>query len=679
MTGVTKFIAGIAVAVSMCCALVVAQTHQTKPLDPANMDLTVKPSVDFNQYANGGWMKNNPIPADQSSWGAFNELREKNLNDMLTIVQEAENDKNATPGSISQKVGDLYYSGMDSVSIEAQGAKPLDGEMKKIDAINSVADLKAEIARLEMYNMEAPFGFGSGQDFKNSSAVIIQIGQGGLGLPEREYYLSTEADMQKTRDQYKDHVAKMLVLLGDNAMTAKAEADTIMAFETMLATASMKKEDARDPDKIYHKMTVAEANAITPNYSWSDYFKTVGLTTDAPVNVSTPDFFKAFNAMLTSEPLSTWKTYFRWHLLNAQASSLSSAFVQEDFNFKGTILSGQTAMRPRWKRMVGVVDRSVGEALGQLYVAKFFPPEAKEAARKMIENLRQALREKIASNTWMSDATKANARKKLDAFGVKVGYPDKWRDYSTLKIDRGPFVQNMLRIDQFEFAYDINKIGKPVDKTEWGMTPPTVNAYYTPLRNEIVFPAGILQPPFFDFHADDAVNYGGMGAVIGHEMSHGFDDQGRQFDEVGNLRDWWTSADSQKYTEQAEKIRKQFDGYIAIDSLHVNGKLTLGEDIGDFGGLTIAYAALQNDLKGKTVEKIDGFTPEQRFFLAWAQVWRTNMRPQALKLLVRTNPHAPANFRANGPLSNMPEFFKAFDVKEGDPMCRPAADRPKIW
>jgi putative endopeptidase len=500
-----------------------------------------------------------------------------------------------------------------------------------------------------------------------------------LGLPERDYYFKGDADSKKIREQYKEHVAKMFVLLGDDEATAKSEADTVMSFETQLAAASMKREDMRDPEKVYHKMTLVETDALTPNFSWDDFFKSVGVSSTGAINVATPDFFKTFNTMVTSEPLSNWKTYFRWHLVNREATYLSSAFVEEDFNFHGKILSGQKEQRARWKRIVAVVDRGVGEALGQMYVAKYFTPEAKASAKAMINNLIQALSQKIANNAWMSDETRKQAKAKLDAFTVKVGYPDKWRDYSSLKIDRGSYVQNMLRIEQFDFNYDINKIGKPVDRTEWGMTPPTVNAYYDPSMNEIVFPAGILQPPFFDPNADDAVNYGGMGCVIGHEMSHGFDDEGRQFDGQGNLRDWWTSADSLKYSVQADRIRREFDSFVAIDSLHVNGKLTLGEDIGDFGGLTISYAALENDLKGKTVEKIDGFTPEQRFFLSWAQVWRTNMSPQALKQLVRTNPHAPANFRVNGPLANMPEFYQAFDVKEGDPMWRPADERPKIW
>src|ERR1041384_3165776 len=654
-----------------------AQNSQTKPIDPANIDPSVQPVQDFFQYANGGWIKNTPIPSDQSSWGSFQELRDKSLYALRSILEEAAKNPNAAKGSNEQKMGDFYFSGMDSVAIEAQGAKPLDAEMGAISEMKSTADLQKEVAHLQTLNIGIPVGFGSGQHFKNSSAVIVQIGQGGLGLPERDYYENPDED--SLRHQYTDHLAKLFVLLGDDPAVAKAEADTVLDFETELAKASLKNVEMRDIEKLYHKMPVADVNALTPDFSWTDFFRNVGLANPGDVNVLTPGFFKQMNTMLTAEPLASWKTYLRWHLINGSARFLSTPFVMEDFHFKGMVLNGQKEIKPRWKRVVQSADNSLGEALGQLYVAKYFPPEAKARAKEMINNLIAALHDKINHLAWMSDATKKQANKKLDMFTVKVGYPDKWRDYSALEIDRGSFAQNMLRVAQFDFKYDINKVGKPVDRMEWGMTPPTVNAYYNPLFNEIVFPAGIMQPPFFDPKADDAVNYGGMGGAIGHEMSHGFDDQGRKFDGEGNMKDWWTSEDSAKYIKATQLIMDQFNGYVAIDTFHVNGKLTLGEDIGDFGGLTISYAAFKKAQEGKPQEKIDGFTPDQRFFLGWAQVWRGKYKDAALKQLVKTNPHAPGRFRVNGPLSNMPEFFEAFSVKEGDPMMRSADQRPKIW
>ncbi|MFI5252751.1 MAG: M13 family metallopeptidase [Bacteroidota bacterium] len=663
----------LAINISLC------QTKQTKPLDPANMDQNVKPTDDFYQFANGGWVKNNPIPPDQSSWGGFNELRDKNLYALRDILENAAKNPDAPKGSNLQKVGDFYYSGMDSVAIEAQGSKPLDDEMNSITSMKNMMDLQKEIAHLQTMGLSVPFAFGSGQDFKKSTDVIVQFFQAGIGLPDRDYYTRTDDESKKLRDQYTEHVAKMFILLGDDDAIAKKEAATVMDFETQIANASMKNVDMRDPDKIYHKMTISELNDLTPDYLWSAFFTSVGLGKPGAINVGQPDFMKQVNTMLTSRTIDDWKVYLRWHLVNATASFLSSPFVKEDFHFKGTILNGQKEMKPRWKRIVQATDNSVGAPLGQLYVAKYFTQDAKARAAAMINNLKTALHDKIQNLTWMSEDTKKQAIKKLDAFGVKVGYPDKWRDYSGLEIDRGPYALNMLRVGAFDFKYDLDKIGKPVDRTEWGMTPPTVNAYYSPTMNEIVFPAGIMQPPFFDPNADDAVNYGGMGAVIGHEMSHGFDDSGCRFDGDGNLKNWWTIDDSIKYAASTSIIEKQFNNYVAIDTLHVNGKLTLGENIGDFGGLTIAYAAFKKATEGKPQEKIDGFTPDQRFFLAWAQIWRVNYRPQSLKLQVNTNPHSPGMFRTNGPLSDMPEFYSAFDAKDGDKMMRPADQRPKIW
>jgi putative endopeptidase len=568
---------------------------------------------------------------------------------------------------------------MDSAGAEALGARPLDEEFARIAAIQSVDDLQNELARCQTMGVRVPFGLFAGQDAKASTDVIVQIGQAGLSLPDRDYYTKTDDASKKLRDQYVAHVTRMFTLLGDDEATAAKNAQTVLGIETQLANASLTRVQRRDPEANYHKMSIDELSALTPNLSWPRLLDGMGIADRRPVNVGQPEFLRQVSLMVTSVPLADWKVYLRWHVLDESASWLSSRFVDEDFDFGGRILTGATVNRPRWKRALQLVDGSIGEALGQLYVAKTFGPGAKARARKMVDNLRAELRERIQKLEWMSDATKAQALRKLDAFGVKIGYPDAWRDYSTLTIDRSSAVQNAQRATQFEYHRNIAKLGKPVDRKEWNMTPPTVNAYYNPRMNEIVFPAGILQPPFFDASADDAVNYGGIGAVIGHEMTHGFDDQGRKSDADGNLKDWWTPADAEKYQARSSIIEKQYSDYVAIDSMHVNGKLTLGENTADVGGVSIAYGALQKALAGKPQKKIDGFTPEQRFFLSYAQIWRGNYRPEALKLQVNTNPHSPGEFRAIGPLSNMVEFEKAFGLSDSDPMMRPASQRAKIW
>jgi putative endopeptidase len=667
--------------VSALLAVVPALAVQAKekPLDPANMDLSVRPGDDFFLYANGAWLKANPIPADQTEWGGFVQLIEHNSTVLHGILEDAAKKKGAPKGSPEQLAGDLYASAMDSVRADKEGAHPLDGELAKIAAIQSKDALLDEFARLQARGLRVPFGLGVNQDAKNSTVMMIQLGQSGLGLPDRDYYLKTDAPSQKIRDQYVSHVTRMFKLLGDSDADAAAHAATVVQVETRLANASMTRVQRRDPEATYHKMTLDTLAALTPAISWTRLYTGMGITDTSPVNVAQPAFFSEVNAMVDAVPLPDWQTYLRWHVVHISAPALSSNFVDENFDFFGKTLSGVTAMQPRWKRARGVVDDNVGEALGQLYVAQAFPPAAKERARKMVEDLRAELRDRIDKLAWMSPETKAQAQKKLAAFGVKIGYPDTWRDYSALTIDRGPLLDNVLRARQFEFNRNLAKLGKPVDRKEWGMTPPTVNAYYNSRRNEIVFPAGILQPPFFNANADDAVNYGGMGAVIGHEMTHGFDDQGRKSDADGNLKDWWTPADAAEYTKRATLVQEQFDGFVAVDSMHVNGKLTLGEDLADLGGLNVAYGALQRALAGKPRTKIDGFTPEQRFFLSFAQIWRENIRPEALKLQLNTDPHAPGHFRANAPLQNMPEFAEAFGVMPGEPMVRPAELQAKIW
>ena len=645
--------------------------------DTANLDKTCKPCDDFYQFAMGGWMKVNEIPPQYSTWGSFSRLLDKNQQNLQQILETAENGK-ATPGSNEQKIGDFYASCMDTAAIDAAGTKPIDAEMAIIAAMKSEADLQAEAAKLHKEGVGVLFGFRANQDAKDSTQVVGAAWQAGLGLPEREYYLKQDDKSKQLRDAYVKHVAKMFALLGDSADVAATEATTVLGIETSLANASMKNTDLRDPNKTYHRMKMAELQEMTPDFSWASYFNALGHPELKEINVGQPDFFKALNAQLTATPIGDWKTYYRWHLLNASAPGLPEAFVAEEFEFRGKTLTGAKEIQPRWKRCVQATDRSLGEALGQIYVQKYFPPEAKAHALVMVHNLIAALHDDLQTLSWMSAETRAQATAKLEAFAVKIGYTDKWRDYSALKIDRLSFLANQRRSATFEFQRRLEKIGKPVDRTEWGMTPPTVNAYNNSSMNEIVFPAGILQPPFYDPKADDAVNYGGMGAVIGHEITHGFDDHGSEFDGHGNLKNWWTTEDMKNFKERAGCVQTQFDGYVVDGDLHENGKLVLGESIADLGGLAISYAAYEKSLQGKQrpPEK-DGFTPEQRFFLGWAQVWGANERPEYERLMANTNPHPLPRFRGNGPLSNMSEFAKAFGCKRGDAMVREQVC--KIW
>ena len=645
--------------------------------DTANLDRTCKPCDDFYQFAMGGWMKANPIPPEYPIWGSFSQLADRNQQNLREILEAAATSK-AAAGTNEQKIGDFYSSCMDTTAIDAAGAKPIEPELTQIAAVQTLADLESETARLHRQGVGVLFRFNSTQDAKDSSEVIGAAFQGGLGLPEREYYLRPDEKSRKLREDYVKHVANMFVLLGDSADVSAAEALTVMKIETALATASMKNTDLRDPDKTYHKMTVAELKALTPGFSWESYFKAVGHPELKQINVAQPDFFKALDAQLTATSIADWKTYLRWHLVNSAAPGLAEKFVNADFDFRGKTLTGAKEIQPRWKRCVQSTDRNLGEALGQLYVQKYFPPAAKARALEMVHNLLAALRDDLGTLPWMGPETRAQATAKLQAFAVKIGYTDRWRDYSALKIDRRSYAENVVRASEFDFARRLNKIGKPVDRTEWGMTPPTVNAYNNSNMNEIVFPAGIMQPPFYDPNADDAVNYGGMGAVIGHEITHGFDDHGSKFNGKGNLKDWWTPEDLKNFQSRAKCVSDQFDGYVVDGDLHENGKLVLGESIADLGGLAIAYAAYEKSLAGKPrPPDRDGFTSEQRFFLGWAQVWGANERLEYARLMANTNPHPLGRFRANGPLSNMAEFAKAFGCKHGEAMVREQAC--KIW
>ena len=665
------------------------------PLDPKNMDTSVKPADDFYLFANGGWIKNNPVPPEFSRWASFTELAEKN-NDALHEIAEkaaggnapadASKDSKKTKGNEKatsadvQKVGDFYASGMNETAVDAAKATPLQDEFKKIDAMKDRKDVLKEIGRFHEMGWRAFFGFTSGQDDKDSTRVIAQAFQGGLGMPDRDYYTKTDEASQKLRDQYVEHVTKMLTLAGTPADQAAKDAQKIMALETTLAKAARTRVELRDPIKNYNKMKPAELQTMTPDWNWSDFFKEIKLSNPGDINVGQPDFFRAANEVFKTTAVEDWKPYLRWHLIHDMAPMLSSDFVNEDFRFFEATLRGTKQIKPRWKRVVAKEDDEIGEALGKLYVAEKFPPEAKARALEMVNNLKDALADRIKTLDWMDQPTKDQALKKLAAFQVKIGYPDKWRDYSNLKIDRTSYAQNVMRGDMFEVDRKLKKIGKPVDRMEWGMTPPTVNAYYNPNMNEIVFPAGIMQPPFFDPKADDAVNYGGMGAVIGHEMTHGFDDQGRQFDAVGNLRDWWSKASADEYDKRRKVVVAQYNAAEPLPGMHINGELTQGENIADIGGVKIAFMAFKKAMAKKGPQpKIDGFTPEQRFFLGYAQIWRSTQRDEDLKFRLNVDPHSPGKFRTLIPLSNFDEFQKAFDIPDGSPMVRPVAERVNIW
>jgi predicted metalloendopeptidase len=646
----------------------------------ANLDTTCAPCKDFNQFANGGWMAKNPVPAAYPSWGVSNEVNERNRDILHQILEDAAKSTMAVRGSSEQKIGDYYGSCMDTANIDSEGLKPLQTEFDRIQQVADITSLEAVIVHLQQIGVGALFEVDSTPDFKNSNEVTGEVDQGGLGLPDRDYYTRDDPKSKDQRTEYQKHVTKMFELMGDPDSTAATEAQTVMDLETQLAKVSQTRVERRDPQNVYHRMPQSGLKTLAPSFPWEDYFTAVGLAGKGDVNVTAPDFFKGMAQTISSQPISNWKTYLRWHLVNAAAPALSTPFVDEDFHFKGMVLTGTKEILPRWKRCVRSTDRSLGEALGEIYVKKAFPPEAKARALAMVKNLEAALADDIKTLPWMSEATRQQALIKLNAITNKIGYPDKWRDYSAFDVKRGPYVENVFGSATFEFHRDLNKVGKPLDRTEWGMSPPTVNAYYNPQMNEIVFPAGILQPPFFDFQADDALNYGAMGSIIGHEMTHGFDDEGSQFDAQGNLKDWWTPEDKKNFEARGACVASQFDGFFVEDKLHENGKLVEGESIADLGGLAVSYAAYQKSLEGKPRPKdIDGFTPEQRFFIGYAQSWEENMRPEYSRMLTNVDPHPLPKFRVIGPLSNLPAFAKAFGCKVGDPMVRPPSDRCTIW
>ena len=651
-----------------------APANHQPVLDVTSMDTTVNPCTDFYTYSCGGWMKKNPIPPDQTSWGVYSKLEDENKLILREILESA-----ATPDpgrdALKQKIGDYYAACMDEKAIDAAGSRPLKADLDRIERLGSKRGI-AEVAAA-MISDNVLFDFRSDQDYKDSTQVIAEADQGGLGLPDRDFYLKTDAKLEELRKAYLAQVRKMFELLGDKPGVAAAEARTVMRIETALAKASLTRVERRDPKKVYHKMTRQALVALSPAFHWNEYLAKVGLPLVRALNVATPEFFKAMNAELEKEDLGSWKAYLRWHLVHADAPYLSPAFVNADFDFYGKALRGAEELEPRWKRCVGYVDNDLGEALGQAYVERSFSPEAKQRAQKMVKEIEGAMQRDMESLPWMSPTTKQHALEKLHAVANKIGYPDKWRDYSALAIARDDEMGNVLRARAFEFHRQLAKIGKPVDRGEWQMTPPTVNAYYDPQKNDINFPAGTLQPPVFDPNSDAAPNYGDTGGTIGHELTHGFDDEGRQFDAQGNLRDWWTPEDAKKFEQRASCISGQYSQYVIVDDIKINGKLTLGEDVADLGGVILAYMAWRAETKGQKLEPIEGLTPEQRFFIGYGQSWCTNTRDETKRLRATVDPHSLEKYRTNGVVSNMPEFQEAFHCKAGTPMVR--ENRCRVW
>ena len=670
---------------ALLCGLSASAQHDSpkipkkKFIDASNMDLNYKPGNDFNLYASGTWIKNNPVPAKETRWGSFNVLRDFNINAVKNILIEAENDKTAKPGSVKRRIGDFYAAGMDSIGIEKLGASPILPELAKVASVTSLEDIISEAAIMRTQGLGSPlFSFYVGQDRKEATKLIAQLGQGGTTLPDRDYYLKADARTLKIQDAYKKYITQLFVLSGSMDELAKKNAETIFAIEKALATAQMSRVEMRDPYKTYNKFSVADFSKTTPNMNWATLLPKMKVSGQDTMLVGAPKFFTDLNALLVATPVADWKTYLQWNVLKTSAPYLSSAFVDANFAFT-QVLSGQKVQTPRWQRMSQLTDGTLGELLGQLYVEKHFKPEAKVRMEQMVANLIKAYEIRIKNLDWMSAETKVKALDKLHAFTPKIAYPDKFKNYDGLTVTKTNFLQNLRSAAVWGYADMVSQLGKPVDKTRWGMSTPTVNAYYSPVLNEIVFPAGILQFPFFDVNADDAVNYGGIGAVIGHEISHGFDDSGSQYDKDGNLKNWWTAEDLAKFKEKSKALQAQFDAYTVLDTIHVNGKLTMGENIGDLGGLNAAYEAYKMTAEWKAGKVVDGFTPDQRFFLAWAQVWRTTILPETAAQLILTDSHSPGEYRTIGAPVNMDAWYKAFNIQPGDKLYKKPEDRIKIW
>ena len=649
----------------------------TKFIDKANMNLSVKPGDNFYLFANGGWLQNNPVPASKTRWGSFDVLREESSQRMRLLLEQAQTSRSTN--RINQMVGDFYASGMDSAGIEAAGILPVKAELDRINDLKNTQAVLAEITGLRTRGFGNPlFNFSVAQDRKNVNVYIPQISQGGTTLPDRDYYLKDDSRSIRIREAYNNYLYKLFVLSGEDGTSAWASADAVMRIETALAKNQYSRVEMRDPYKLYNKFSLKDLSATTPGMNWNNMLVQMKVSGADSVLVNNPGFIKITDLLLSALPLKDWKSYLKWNVLKASAPYLSNAFVVENFKFT-QVLSGQKEQTPRWQRMAAVIDQSLGEMLGQLYVEKYFKPEAKQRMQVLVANLSETFATRIKQLDWMSEQTKKQGLEKLNAFTKKIAYPDKWKEYEGVTISTNSFVTNIRNANNWAYNEMVNRMGKPVDRTQWGMTPPTVNAYYNASNNEIVFPAAILQFPFFDNEADDAVNYGGIGAVIGHEMTHGFDDQGRQFAADGNLRDWWAKEDADKFKSKADRVVNQYNQFTVLDTLHVNGKLTLGENLADLGGLSIAYEAFTKTKQFKEGKKIDGFSPAQRFFLNWAQVWRNNAVPETQAQLILTDSHSPGMHRANGPIVNIDAWYAAFDVKAGDKMFVPKGERISVW
>ncbi len=641
------------------------------------MDQSVKPGDNFYEYANGAWVKNNPVPNSKTRWGSFDELREESLVRLRTLLDYAS--ANAAKEPKMQKIGDFYTSGMDSAGLEKLGYQPIQADLDRIATVSSTQTLLTEMAYERSHGVAAPLiALFIGPDRKNVSQYIPQLGQGGTTLPDRDYYLKKDARSTEVRAAYRKHLKNMFMLIGKSEADATRSADAVFRIETALAQAQQSRVEMRDPYKTYNKFAWKDLSATTPSIDWKWLAEQMDVRGVDSLVVSNPGFLKSVDLLLTALSMDDWKAYLQWNVVRGAAPWLSNAFVEESFSFN-RVLSGQKEQTPRWQRVSGLIDGTLGDQLGALYVEKYFTPAAKQRMQDLVNNLQQTFADRINHLDWMTAETKQKAAEKLQAFMKKIGYPDKWKDYSSITITNNNLLTNIRGCGVYAYNENVHQLGKPVDRTRWTMTPPTINAYYNPSNNEIVFPAGILQFPFFDFDADDAVNYGGIGAVIGHEMTHGFDDQGRQFAADGNLRDWWTKADADKFKTRADEVVSQYNGFTVLDTLHVNGRLTLGENLADLGGLSIAYEAFTKTQQFKEGKKIDGFTPAQRFFLSWAQIWRSNTLPQTAAQLILTDPHSPGMYRCNAPITNIDAWYAAFDIKEGDKMYKPADKRTRIW
>ena len=672
-------------AIAITCGT--SERHEETPVRAIaleNMDSTISPGEDFFRFVNGKWLDKTKIPADQGRWGSFNELREENNEVVLSVLEKASKGDKYEEGSDQKKAGDFYSIGMDSLLAESVGVEPLTPFFEKIAAIGNVSDLQKYLSEQQIYGGGAFYSFEIFPDLKDSKVMATYIAQSGLGLPDRDYYTKTDEKSVEIREKYVAHISKMLQLLGDEVASADGQATRIMALETRLAKASMTNVEQRNIPALYNKMSLSELSEIVPSIDWVSYLASMGVNNMDTLIVMQPEFVKEFQAIVSEGKVDEWKEYLRWNAFHHAAGFLNYEVVKTNFDFYSKEVRGIEEMRPRWKRVLATTNRSLGEAIGKLYVEETFPPEAKQKAKEMVENIKLAFADRIKNLQWMTDSTKEKALEKLEKMTVKIGYPDEWRDYSKLKVgknsEKASYIQNVMNEQKFSFEYDLSKLGKPVDKKVWGMSPQTVNAYFNPLFNEIVFPAAILQPPFYNYKADEAVNYGGIGAVIGHEISHCFDDQGSRFDAEGNLNNWWGEEDAENFKTRTGQLVAQYDSYEPLDSVFVNGAFTLGENIGDLGGVSAAYDGLQRYLaENGRPEDIDQLTAEQRFFVSWATIWRIKYKDETLRTQINTDPHSPGMYRANGPLSNLPTFYQAFGVKEGDKMYRQDSVRVNIW